>query len=135
MGASHKKWPTIILAASSFLLCNLDVVAQEAASSVPALQSSDVATYDAEMTTPASSTLQREVERLKELKPKQLAEEQKALYEAMQKMTDEQRAEKREEMLRELENMSPTERKFLHDERQTETEKLLSQEHEEHGGD
>ncbi len=114
---------------------NLNAMAEEAASGIPALQSKEELMHEGAEAASGAPTLQDEVERLKQLKPKQLAEEQKALHEAMQKMTPEQRVEQREEMQEELARMSELERKTLHDKRQTATEKLLSQEHAEHNGD
>lgn len=94
---------------------NFKAMAEDAASAVP--------------------TLQGEVERLKELNPKQLAEEQKALYEAKQKLTPQQFDEQRGEMLKELNRMSPEEYKALNDKAQTEEEKLLARERVEHSAD
>lgn len=124
-----------LLTASFIASLNLNAIAEEAASGVPAVLSQEELSHEEVEKASGTPTLQDEVARLKELKPKQLAEEQKALHEAMQKMTPEQRAEQREEMQEELARMSELERKTLHDKRQTETEKLLSQEHAEHGGD
>ncbi len=84
---------------------------------------------------PPPPSLQAEVDRLKELKPKQLAEEQKALHKAMQEMTPEQRADQREVIIKELDTMSPEERQALHDKRQSEAEKALAKELAEHGGE
>ncbi len=104
-----------LLAAGIVTTFNLNAMAEDAASAVPSLQG--------------------EVERLKELNPKQLAEEQKALYEAKKKLTPQQFDEQRGEMLKELNRMSAEEYKALNDKTQTEEEKLLARERAEHSAD
>jgi hypothetical protein len=114
---------------------NLNAMAEEAASGVPALQDKKELTHEEQEAAAGAPSLQDEVERLKQLKPKQLAEEQKAMHEAMQKMTPEQREEQREEMREELDRMSPEDRHALHDPAQTEEEKVLARERIEHSAD
>jgi hypothetical protein len=114
---------------------NLNAMAEDAASGVPALQDKEELTHEEQEAAAGAPTLQDEVERLKQLKPKQLAEEQKAMYEAMQLMTPKQREEQREEMREELDRMSPEDRKALHDQGQTEEEKVLVRERIEHSAD
>lgn len=111
MNSIHKA----LLAAGIIAMFNFNAMAEDAASAVP--------------------TLQGEVERLKELNPKQLAEKQKALYEAKQKLSSQQFNRQREEMLKELSGMSPEEYKALNDKPQTEEEKLLARERAEHSAD
>ena len=89
----------------------------------------------AEELPPAMPDLKNEVERLKEMKPSQLAEEQKTMYEAMKKMTPEQRADKRNDMLDELDHMSDAERRALNDKKVSEAEKIFASEHAEHSED
>jgi dihydroxyacid dehydratase/phosphogluconate dehydratase len=114
---------------------NLNAMADEATSGVPVLQDKEPLTHEEEEAAAGIPTLQNEVERLKLLKPKQLAEEQKAMHEAIQNMTPQQREEQREEMVEELESMSPEERQAMHDKAQTEEEKALAREHIEHSAD
>ena len=114
---------------------NLNAMAEEAASGVPALQDKEELTHEEQEAAAGAPSLQDEVERLKQLKPKQLAEEQKAMHEAMQKMTPKQREEQREEMREELDRMSPEDRHALHDPAQTEEEKVLARERIEHSAD
>jgi hypothetical protein len=124
-----------LITASIVAIFNLNAMAEEAASGVPAFQTKDPLTYEEEEAASGAPTLQDEVERLKQLKPKQLAEEQKAMHEATQLMTPKQREEQREEMREELDRMSPEDRKALHDQWQTEEEKVLVRESIEHSAD
>ena len=114
---------------------NFNAMAEPAASSVPTVQDQEELTHEEQEAAAGAPTLQDEVERLKQLKPKQLAEEQKAMHEAMQKMTPKQREEQREEMREELDRMSPEDRHALHDAAQTEEEKVLARERIEHSAD
>jgi hypothetical protein len=124
-----------LITASIVAIFNLNAIAEEAASGVPTLQDKEELTHEEQEAASGAPTLQDEVERLKQLKPKQLAEEQKVMHEAMQKMTPEQREEQREEMREELDRMSPEDRKALHDQGQTEEEKVLARERIEHSAD
>lgn len=125
----------VLLTAGILALSNFNAMAEDAASAVPTSQTIEKLTHEEEEAIASTATLQDEVERLKQMNPKQLAEEQKAMYEAMQKMTPQQREEQREEMVEELERMSPEERQALHDQAQTEEEKLLEKERIEHSAD
>lgn len=114
---------------------NHSACAEDATSAVNGLQAKEELTHEEKEAAEGVPTLQDEVERLKKLNPKQLAEEQKVLYDAMQNLTPKQRDELREEMLEELERMTPEERKALLDKAQTEEEKILAREEIEHSAD
>jgi hypothetical protein len=124
-----------LIAAGIVATFNFNVMAEGTVSAVPSLSNKTDLTHEEKEATSGVPTLLDEVVRLKQLNPKQLAEEQKALHEAMQKLTPQQLDEQREGMLKELNSMSPEERQALHDQAQTEEEKLQARERIEHSAD
>ena len=122
---------TVGIVASS----NLSAMAKETTPDTSTLQNKELITREEGEATTNAPSLQDEVENMKQLRPAQLAEKQRAMHEAMQKMTPAQREEMREEMREELNRMSPEERKTLHDQGQTEEEKLLERERIEHSAE
>lgn len=124
-----------LLAAGILALFNLGAWAEDAASAVPSLQVKENLIQEEQEAASDAPTLLDEAKRLKELNPKQLAEEQKALYETMQKLTPQQLDGQRKGMLNELSRMSPEEYKSLNDKAQTEEEKVLAREYIEHSAD
>lgn len=116
---------------TSAIVFSLNTLAEEIpTSSTLASQDKEALTHEKEEV--GTSTFQDRVGRLSELKPEQLAQEQKALHEATQKMTPKQREEQREEMREELDKMSAEERQSLHSQAQTEEQALLTRERTEH---
>lgn len=123
-----------LLVAGILALFNLGAWAGDT-SAAPGLPAQEELIHEGQETASDAPTLLDEVKRLKELNPKQLAEEQKTLYEAMQKLTPQQLDRQREGMLNELSKMSAEEYKSLNDKAQTEEEKMLARERAEHSAD